>query len=147
MLQDAIDNCQTNDAGIDACPAFAPWHSNVYKNPGCTPIGDYPDEEVGTKGPIKALPGCNPLWGDEPTKPTCTQDGATPQLNRLLSPNVAGWNPLGCASEANGMALTAVSLKDQMNLTVSSCLATCKAGGYSYAGVEYVDLFLAVRPA
>lgn len=102
------------------------------------PSSLYPNESVGLDGQsLSALPGCNPVWRDNSTKPTCSPAPAAPCINKRLGPDLSQWNYLACPfsyttkNRVNSFILTAHTRLNWANMTVDSCLAECS--GYKYA--------------
>ena len=67
--------------------------------------------------------------------------GGPNALNLYVNPTIApvvinGYTALGCVQEVAGRALTGLR-KDDPNMTQATCIATCTAAGFKYAGVEY----------
>lgn len=128
----AINNCNTTENGIENCPPFSRWNSTQI--PPCMPTGLYPNEPVGVDGQaLTALPGCNKLWTDNSTKPTCSPAPATPSINTPLGPNLTQWNYVSCPLlfQSGGLLLSARAKTNWNNMTVDSCLSYCS--GYKYA--------------
>lgn len=97
------------------------------------PSGLYPSEPVGLDGQsLSALPGCNPLWTDNSTKPTCAEPVPTPSMDLQWGPELSQWNYLSCPfAYTDGPILTAHQHLLWTDMTVDSCLAECS--GYEYA--------------
>lgn len=102
---------------------------------------------------LDALPGCNPVWGNTPTKPTCSTpppqldmrgltgtDGplvaSSSQRVNSTTPTGPGWQEINCISDSRNI-LGGVSYTDN-TLTPASCQASCFKGGYTYAGVGQI---------
>lgn len=136
LMEEAINSCNVTETEIQNCAPFAPWSGAQI--PPCMPIGQYPDEPVGLDGKsISALPGCNPLWTDNSTKPTCAAPAPTPSIDVSYAPNLTNWNYVSCPLlwQNNGMMLNAKSIRNwSTNMTVDVCLSQC--AGYKYAMVE-----------
>lgn len=132
LLQQAIDECADRySIGIENCPPFAPWQGQQV--PPCMATGLYPNEDVGLNNhSLKALPGCNPLWNDNSTKPTCT-NWQDPPINMRHGPDLSEWNYVGCPMSAtpSGLILWDVQITGWVNMTVDLCLQQC--AGYKYA--------------
>lgn len=114
VLQTAIQTCNgATGLGVGGvlsdCPAFVPYINNAAAN-ACRPENPLVDENIGANGPISQLPGNNPLWTTQTTKPSiegytdnATYVSSTPALT-------SGWSDLGCFKEPTGArALTAAS--------------------------------------
>ena len=102
------------------------------------PSGLYPNEPVGLDGEaLDALPGCNPIWKGNTTKPTCPNPPATPKMDLQLGPDLSKWNYVSCPFSYNSelqYMFTAHSKQNWENMTVDSCLTECS--GYKYAMME-----------
>ncbi|WVQ85831.1 hypothetical protein IAT38_007999 [Cryptococcus sp. DSM 104549] len=98
--------------------------------------------------PIKALPGCNPLWSSG-SKPTCSPavagldvsafkgtDGAytadAADRKNFVLPTTPGWKQVACLHDISSLS-GGVSYTDA-SLTIDSCQRNCLAAGYNYAG-------------
>lgn len=135
LLTSAIEQCNTFSFSIENCPPFAQWNNTQI--PPCMPSGTYPDEKVGLNNQsLTALPGCNPLWTDNSTKPTCDSTIVS-AINLNLGPDLSEWNYLACpvGNTGQGPMLTNFSIKGYQNMTVNYCLDTCAEHGYKYAGL------------
>lgn len=96
--------------------------------------GLYPNEEVGLNNvTLDALPGCNPLWTEDSTKPTCSPPVPVPPIDLRYGPDLSEWNYVGCPMSAtpDGLILWDVQAKSWPNMTVDICLDLC--AGYKYA--------------
>jgi len=134
LLQEAIDQCNVDEFGIEHCPAFSKWNNTQV--PPCMPSGLYPNENVGLdKQNLTALPGCNPIWSDNSTKPMCTTTLSTPAIDVRWGPDLSSWNYVSCpfTYNDNGEMLTAHTHQNFANMTTDLCLDECKSGGYKYA--------------
>ncbi|PPR05439.1 hypothetical protein CVT26_011317 [Gymnopilus dilepis] len=69
------------------------------------------------------------------TSPTST---TTTSTSSAAPTTTAGWTSLGCYQDQNNRILSNGPTTDNAQ-TISKCLATCQAGSYKYAGVEYGD--------
>lgn len=137
LLQEAIDSCTDETAPtINNCAPFAEWH-NV-QIPPCMPSGLYPNENVGLHDQsLTALPGCNPVWSDNSTKATC-DEVETPPVDLQLGPDLSSWNYLGCPMSYDTVPiLSALQQTNLVNMTVDSCLSSCKEKGFKYAGMVW----------
>lgn len=102
---------------------------------------------------LSALPGCNPVWGDSSSKPTCSSPTAQLDLRgltgtdgslvavqsqqfRLPVADTPGWKEVMCISNSPNIQ-GGVSYTDN-NLTPQSCQASCSKAGYSYAAVGQI---------
>ena len=136
LLKEAIDQCDTDEFAIENCPPFERWNNTMI--PPCMPSGLYPNEAVGLDGDtLDALPGCNPIWKGNITKPTCPNPSPTPNIDLLLGPDLSRWNYVSCPFSYNSelqFMFTAKSRNDWENMTVDSCLTECS--GYKYAMME-----------
>lgn len=134
-MEEAIAACDVDELGIEHCAPFASYQNLPI--PPCMPSGLYPNEDVGIDGKIlSALPGCNPIWSDNSTKPTCAEEAPVPKINRHPGPNLDSWNYVSCPFSYTdaGLILTAHKRTDWTDMTTNSCLAECK--GYKYAMME-----------
>jgi hypothetical protein len=119
------------------CPVFKPLIDNV-DAAACKPELPIVNEPLGTSSsPLRALPGCNPLWVGTGPKPTCNPAPPTPGLISPKSPLPSGWSQVGCIAEGSaGRALTSATTTNS-SMTTTLCANYCGGLGYKYAGVEY----------
>lgn len=111
-------------------------------------------------GWLDALPGCNPVQ-DGPAdakKPTdCEAPKAIDQPQHYYTDvtEELGWAWIGCARDnVDGQRVLSESTSSGDDMTVQKCISSCKADGYSHAGVEFGrecycgnDIEAARRPA
>lgn len=97
--------------------------------------GLYPNEDVGMNGhSLTSLPGCNKLWSDNSTKPTCDDDDqVSPTIDLQLGPNLESYNYVSCpfGFTSTGAMLTDFTLRNAKGL--DQCLEVCS--NYTYIGV------------
>lgn len=98
------------------------------------------DEDI--LGPLPALPGCNPVQNGPGVATnyfsTCTDIGsiATPQYYTDVTKSL-GWSYVGCGNDsASARTFTGLFLSNTTQ-SVESCIASCSAHGFNYAGMEY----------
>lgn len=97
----------------------------------CTAIGDIVNEDIGQGHYIPKLPGNNPAVAGY-------VETATIRSVALSIPS--GWQKLGCYADPSGSnALKDTYTRGLTSLTVESCLASCAAKGYKYAGIEWAQ--------
>lgn len=163
VLQDALDTCGLETGGdVSNCAAFAPYldtsggckpqmpivnevRSQLLATPALLPDvpadGLYPssppqDDGLGT--PISKLPGNNPLWIGNGTKPSDPDyDTTSPGFKAVKAVLPEGWNRTGCIADAkSGRALSAASYASD-DMTLATCATFCGGLSLPYAGVEY----------
>lgn len=125
-MAEAISQCNTTEAGIENCPPFAAYNDTLV--PSCMATGLWPNEPVGLNGvSLTLLPGCNPLWTDNSTKPTCEVTTA-PAIDTMLGPDLSDWKYVSCTDywQLEGPLLTNLTKTAWEGMTVDSCLAECK---------------------
>jgi len=134
----AINQCGLETGGdVSKCPPLAASMSGPISS-ACRPLNTVVDEPVGFNQPLKALPGCNPLWSGKTSKPTCSPMPATPAQKPAAPVLPSGWASQGCYTEGQGTrALTGSSSVDTDDMTVEECVNTCNTNGFLYAGLEY----------
>jgi len=136
FLQSVIDGCKsTNSFGIENCTVLRPWNATGNFTAPAMPIGYLPNEDIGLGAPISALPGCNKIWSDNSSKPTCDVN-VDPPINLRVGPDLSEWNYFGCPFQynSNGNILTAHYFESK-DMTVDTCLNECSSKGYEYAGL------------
>jgi hypothetical protein len=149
ILQDAIEQCNDNNGVggvLQNCPPFVPFLDNAAAN-ACQPENPQVDEEVGFNGPLKALPGNNPLWVGTGPKPT-VPDYEEPKTEYTDFKSVVpeGYAEVGCVAEGpRGRALNAASFSNG-NMTRAVCVAWCRDRGFPLAGIEYGRVSAATSP-
>ncbi|PSR71451.1 hypothetical protein PHLCEN_2v12718 [Hermanssonia centrifuga] len=139
LLQDALDNCPDANGSVQACPPLnAAVNDDIAS--ACHAELDIVDESVGLSSPpLAALPGCNPLWVGNGTKPTCDPTPPTPGMINSTLPLPSGWTAMGCVAEGTtGRALASASTTNPA-MTPPLCANFCDNLGYPYSGVEYGD--------
>ncbi|KAI5453552.1 hypothetical protein NCC49_005378 [Naganishia albida] len=95
----------------------------------CSPIGDVVNEDIGQGHYIPKLPGNNPSVGGYVEKATITS---------MAISVPSGWQKVGCYADPDGTnALKDKYTRGLTSLTLDSCLASCAAAGYKYAGIEW----------
>ncbi|OXC63157.1 hypothetical protein AYX13_06867 [Cryptococcus neoformans] len=142
VLQEALDQCnQDNGVGgeLNNCPPFVPYIDSASAS-ACKPLNLLVDEDIGDGHSISKLPGDNPLWignGTKPVYPNYTDDGIGFTDFKSVIPD--GYTEVGCIAESTtGRALTG-SHFTASNMTRGVCVSFCEANGYPLAGIEYAD--------
>ncbi|ORY92542.1 hypothetical protein BCR35DRAFT_327667 [Leucosporidium creatinivorum] len=81
LIDDENCNARQNPYGEDdsTCKVLEGKRDDDGAN-SCTLVGPIPQEAVGIMEPLSALPGCNLLWSDNSTKPTCDPEPSTPAI-------------------------------------------------------------------
>lgn len=143
---------------IKQCASFAPY-INLDAAAACKPSHGVLQEPWGNTEfvVVPALPGCNLLWGNTPTKPTCSPavaglditgftgtDGSLVAASSYSTstyslPTGTGWQNVTCFTNNGGtypLDDVTTSYYDASQ-TVERCTASCLAGGYTYAAMEY----------
>ena len=140
VLQQAIDQCNQNDGvggNLQDCPPFVPYLDSASAN-ACRPQNAIVNEDIGLGHYISSLPGDNPLWIGNVSKPTTAgySDSGIGLFN-ATSTIPSGFNYVGCIAEgASGRALTGPSTSNA-NMTRGACVSFCQSYGMPLAGVEY----------
>ncbi|OCF34866.1 hypothetical protein I316_03412 [Kwoniella heveanensis BCC8398] len=140
VLQQALDGCNDNNGVggvLSACPPFVPYIDSAQAN-ACKPLNDQVNEDVGFGHSISQLPGNNPIWIGEGSKPTYdnyTDDNLTYTDFKSVIPT--GYTETGCIAEGtSGRALNGASFSNA-NMTRGACVSWCQDRGYPLAGIEY----------
>ncbi|WRT68783.1 uncharacterized protein IL334_005763 [Kwoniella shivajii] len=138
VLQAAIDQCnQDNGVGgeLNNCPPFVPY---LQSGDGCRGQNDFVNEDIGSGHPIAKLPGDNPIWIGNGTKPSYgnySDAGISYTDGKSTIPD--GYVHVGCIAEgSSGRALTGSTWVSK-NMTRGTCVAHCEASGFPLAGIEY----------
>ena len=136
VLQQAIDGCNDNNGvggELNNCPPFVPYLNSSF----CPPRNPLVNEDIGMSHPIARLPGNNPIWIGNGTKPSYANYTETATFYSPQSTIPTGYTEVGCIAEgSSGRALTAVSFSGP-NMTRAVCVAYCQSFGYPLAGAEY----------
>lgn len=136
VLQRAIDEC-TDDSGlVERCPVVTQYTGE--ETQACRLAEDV--NEV-IDGHLDQLPGCNPVtYGPERAVPQQCDDGVQMGIRKMNYVDLTQskkWEYVGCGRDNIGdRAFTGPSWS-RNNTTVESCIDSCSAEGYSYAGLEY----------
>ena len=135
VLQQAVDQC-TNDSGnMSDCPVFKYFPAATSQ--GCK-VPVVVSEDI--NGPLKALPGCNPVTnGPERAVPasSCPAPKVVQPSLGFTDLTKTGWRYVGCGTDdVNSRTFTGATNFDG-SLTVESCVTFCKGKGFFYAGMEY----------
>ncbi|ORX38365.1 hypothetical protein BD324DRAFT_578097 [Kockovaella imperatae] len=137
ILQQAIDGCNANNGvggELNNCPPFVPYLNSSL----CLPENPLVNEDIGMGHYISRLPGDNPIWIGNGTKPTyANYTDANTTVGNPQSVIPAGYSFVGCVAEGtSGRALTGASYTGS-NVTRGACVAFCESYGYPLAGMEY----------
>ncbi|WWC67290.1 uncharacterized protein I206_101198 [Kwoniella pini CBS 10737] len=137
ILQQALNNCNDDNGvggDLDQCAPFVPY----LQSGGCSPLNDQVNEDVGLGHYISQIPGNNPIWIGNVTKPSYanySDDDITYTDFKSVIPT--GWSDVGCIAEGtSGRALAAASFANN-NMTRGGCVSWCSDRGYPLAGIEY----------
>ena len=85
----------------------------------------------------KASSSCNMPCSGSPTSICGGPNALSLFENPSITPAViTGYTAAGCIQEVAGRALTGLRV-DNQQMTQETCIASCAAAGYKYAGVEY----------
>jgi hypothetical protein len=140
ILQQAIDGCNANNGvggDLKSCPPFVS-SLNYDAAAACRAQNPQVNEDIGIGHSIPMLPGNNPIWvgnGTKPTNPNYVEGNTTYSDFKSVIP--AGYSLTGCIAEStNGRALTDASFSAS-NMTRGACVGWCKDRGYPLAGIEY----------
>jgi hypothetical protein len=140
VLQQALDGCNANNGvggDLNNCPPLAPYLDSTAAN-ACRPQNLQVDEDIGNGHPISKLPGDNPLWignGTKPSHANYTEPNTT--YTNFQSTIPSGYSYVGCIAEGtSGRALTGASMSNS-NMTRGACVSWCQSFGFPLAGVEY----------
>ena len=140
VLQEAIDQCNASDGvggELNNCPPLAPYLDQAAAN-ACRPQNPRVLEDIGSGDYIAQLPGNNPIWIGNTTKPSYANytEGNTTYSN-YASVIPTGYTQVGCIAEGtSGRALTGASFSSN-NMTRGACVSYCQSFGYPLAGVEF----------
>jgi len=96
ILQQAINTCTDTGNHIENCPVLYPLLNFYYRL--CYPENHVPVEDVGLFGPLKKLPGDNPIWGGSVAKVT-TGVSDNPPFGSPYSTLPSNWVEHGCIDE------------------------------------------------
>ncbi|KAL3477089.1 hypothetical protein BJX99DRAFT_128959 [Aspergillus californicus] len=138
VLQEALDTCDDEGGDIHNCAVLTLYDDAVTE--GCL-LEPSINEKLG--GWLDALPGCNPIQsGPEDAKAvkncTAPTDISDPQHYYTDVTKELEWAWIGCARDnVNGERVLSESSSSGDDMTVQKCIKTCKADGYTYAGLEY----------
>ena len=136
LLQAFIDSCPGAMGNVADCPALAA-KVDTAAAAACEFAGLVVDEDVGLRGPIEVLPGCNGLWDGNGTRPACGSAPDDPGFVAAITPLPAGWADLGCVAEGTaGRALVNASFSGA-NMTKAVCAVMCADALLPYAGLEF----------
>ena len=96
ILQQAVNNCTDTNNRVENCTVLYPLLNFYYRL--CQPENNAPVEDVGLYGPLKKLPGDNPIWGGTVTKVLTgvSDDPPFGPTNSTLPPD---WVEYGCINE------------------------------------------------
>ena len=138
ILQQALDTCGLETGGdVGACKVLQPYIDRAAAS-ACQPETEVVNEEVGYDHPLSALPGDNPMWIGNSSKPSTPGYNYSPGYTSTSSILPSGWSNVGCIAEApSGRAMVASYKSDAVNMTLSACATFCQSSGFPYAGVEY----------
>ncbi|KAI0353830.1 WSC-domain-containing protein [Trametes cingulata] len=138
LLQAAIDQCSGASGNVFDCAPLAAVYDRDAAN-ACVFQGQLVNEDIGLNGPIPALPGCNPVFGDNNPKSATNCGKAAPALVPAQSALPGGWTEVGCIAEGtSGRALSALSMSAP-NMTKGVCAAFCASHNFTLAGAEFSD--------
>jgi hypothetical protein len=135
-LQRAVDEC-TNDSGVvEDCHVFDFFTHDQTRS--CK-IPTQVDEPV--EGWLSTLPGCNPLQhgpGQATPKNGCGSTTAISKPKQYFTDVIKsmGWQYIGCGTD-DLKVRTFPKRTTSQTLTPASCIQTCAAEGYAFAGMEY----------
>ncbi|UNI14601.1 (Methyl)glyoxal oxidase [Purpureocillium takamizusanense] len=133
------DATMTNAKCVQFCYAKGFPYAGTEYNTEC-----YCGDKLATGG-VKAAEGdCSTPCGGDATQPCGGQGRLTLYFTSMIqgpvvNPGVDEWVSIGCYSEGTtGRTLTqGVGTIPNAQMTVAKCAAACKAGSYTFAGVEY----------
>jgi len=120
------------------CPTIKLWTEGGHTKP-CMPQGHFPDEDVGrTWNWLPSLPGCNPLWKDNSTKPTCAKAVPDPPVTKTIAPDSLNeeWYYYSCPMKAQPGGDILFALGDVHpieNMTAEMCLDMCAERNATWA--------------
>jgi len=139
VLQQAINQCNANNGVggmLGNCPPFVPY-LNLNAANACRPQNAQVAEDIGNGHGIKLLPGNNPLWIGNVTKPVTANYTESAPILDVTSIIPSGYTSVGCVAEGtSGRALTGASFTNN-NMTRGACVSYCQSFGYPLAGVEF----------
>ncbi|KAK1060229.1 hypothetical protein LTR74_012048 [Friedmanniomyces endolithicus] len=136
-LQSAIDTCTKDSGSLSDCPVF----NDLYSDAECQACKNPPQVNEATTGNLSTLPGCNPVSngpGHETPITTCavTPIGSPTQYFTDVT-SALGWEYVGCANDSLSERTFQGSSSGSASMTVETCIASCKAGGFTLAGLEF----------
>lgn len=138
VLQKAVTNCNDASGDMTVCPYFDFF--TTAESQACS-IPTYVDEDI--DGPMSALPGCNPVTngpGQASNGYATCKDFPTIALDTSYFTDVTkslGYEYIGCGSDSTSARTFTGAYQATSTETVEMCVKFCKAGGYTYAGLEY----------
>lgn len=136
VLQAATNDCLDDSGLITDCP-----HFSFYSNEQCQSCLIPPSVDEPVTGVLAELPGCNPVtWGpaeasipaDCPTTPIGQPETYYTDVTTSL-----GYEYVGCGNDSVSDRTFSAASESSSSMTVESCVKYCKAGGYTYAGLQY----------
>ena len=89
---------------------------------------------------LEKLPGCNPVQPGPNRATPVTNCGAPTEMLPTSAVSflkkVEGWQPVGCAAEANGQNLLTGGTSTDGSMTIEKCLNNCATKGFKFAGLK-----------
>lgn len=144
VLTQAIKQCINNDqigGQTSQCPPLAASLS-PYSSNNCPEKPPIVNENV--RGLLPKLPGCNPVTSgpEKATQQICSMQPPvnditpdSPRWDPAVGEKLGTWAYVGCAAEVKSRTLSKYSIAND-NMTIDTCLKTCKAQGFPLAGLE-----------
>jgi hypothetical protein len=140
ILQRAINECNANDGvggNLQDCPPFVPVLNRDAAS-ACRPENPQVDEDIGFGHFIPNLPGNNPIWLGNGSKPVDSgYVEPKPTFTNFASVVPKGYDLVGCIKEStNGRALRGDSFVSA-NMTRGACISWCQDRGYPLSATEF----------
>ncbi|KAL9624606.1 MAG: hypothetical protein Q9160_001271 [Pyrenula sp. 1 TL-2023] len=138
----------TFQGDVNSCPILHASDSS-YSGWNCPERPAIVNEPV--SGPLRQLPGCNPISSGPGRAPAPPANCPIPSLNNVppeggpapTTPSqgtqrVGAWTYAGCAQEnSGGRALSQASTSNANTMTIESCTSFCAGKNLPLAGLEY----------
>lgn len=140
VLQEAIDQCNQNNGvagNLAECPPFVPY-LNYDGAHACKAENPQVNEDIGFGHTIPLLPGNNPIWignGTKPSNPNYVEGNTSyTDFKSIIAP---GYDYVGCMAEStDGRSLRGASFIDN-NMTRGACVSWCQDKGYPLSATQF----------
>ncbi|KAL1732013.1 hypothetical protein EV714DRAFT_248189 [Schizophyllum commune] len=136
VLAQAMSQCTDASGQVSSCGVLH-TRSEEEMNDCAVP----PRVEEVFDGWLEELPGCNPVVGGPgPATPVsgCGAPTTTQSVDEVswLKSGIDGWEPVGCAAEAQGQTLLTGGSSTDAAMTIEKCLSSCASKGLQFAGLK-----------